>query len=75
MSVALIVGAVVLVASALVVVVGWANARTQPRASDSPYRLPSGSPMSYILFAVLAVAIAIVAVGVVGAAVMAVAGT
>lgn len=68
MGVALTVGAIVSVSSAFVVVVGWANARTQPRASDSPYRLPPGSPMAYILLAVLAGVFASLVLGLVAAA-------
>lgn len=60
--------------SAFVVLVGRANARTRPRTGDSPYRLPSGSLIAYILCAALALFCAAVVVALAIGAVRAVAG-
>jgi hypothetical protein len=72
MAIALSVLAAVVVPSGLVVLVGRANARTRPRAGDSPYRLPPGSPIAYILFAGLALIVGTMILGLAAAVVVAV---
>ena len=63
---ALLILAAVIAVNALAIAVGWANARTQPKATDRPYLIGTASPLAYVLLILLVPFGACVAVGAVG---------
>lgn len=54
-------------ASVAVVAVGWANARTQPKADDRPYLVSRARPLAYLIAAFVLPAGALAVAGVLSA--------
>lgn len=68
LGVALVALAICSAASAAVVAVGWANARTQPKVDDRPHPMSRAGPLAYLIAVfVLPLAALAVAAGVVSA--------
>jgi hypothetical protein len=62
----LLILATVVAVNVLVIAVGWANARTQPKATARPYLIGTAGPLAYVLLIVFLIAPAVYfAVGIV----------